>query len=60
MITVVDRANDRIIQKITKPDGKLIRYQVVDKAGDSNAVKVFSNLQPARAAIGKTNGGKLN
>lgn len=59
MITVVDRANGLTVQKVTKPSGKLIRYQVApEKAGDAFAVKVFATLESARAAIGKTNGGK--
>lgn len=59
MITVVDRANGLAVQKVTKPNGKLIRYQVTpEKAGDANAVKVFATLEAARDAIGKTTGGK--
>ncbi len=59
MITVVDKANGHVVQKITKPNGKLVRYQLVPAAaGDSAAVRVFASLSAARAAIGKTNGGK--
>jgi hypothetical protein len=48
------------VQKVTKPDGKLVRYQVAPiPAGDTEAVKVFMTLEMARAAIGKTNGGKV-
>ncbi len=59
MITVVDKANGMTVQKVTKPNGRLVRYQLVPAvAGDSASVKVFASLSAARAAIGKTNGGK--
>lgn len=54
MIQVVDRTEKYEVQKITKPDGKLIRYQTVELPhGNSDAVKVFVTLESARAAIGK-------
>lgn len=60
MITVVDKGNDLIVQKITGTDHKLIRYQVIpaDKIGDYEAVKPAHSLVAARAMIGKTQGGK--
>ncbi len=60
MITIVDKVDGFEIQKITKPDGKLVRYQVVQlPAGDSEQVRVFMALEMARAAIGKTKSGKV-
>lgn len=60
MIIVVDKANGQTVQKVTKPDGRLVRYQVVpaEHIGDAQVIKVFTSLAAARAAIGKTNGGK--
>ena len=60
MITIVDHNNTHSVQKVTKPDGKLVRYQVAPiPAGDTDSVKVFMTLEMARAAIGKTNGGRV-
>ena len=60
MITIVDHNKTHSVQKVTKPDGKLVRYQVAPiPAGDTEAVKVFMTLEMARAAIGKTNGGRM-
>jgi hypothetical protein len=59
MITVVDKANGHVVQKVTKPDGKLVRYQLVPEiAGDSASVKVFATLTSARAALSGFIGGK--
>jgi hypothetical protein len=47
------------VQKVTKPNGALVRYQVVTNGiFDANQTKVFVNLESARAAIGKTVSGK--
>jgi hypothetical protein len=60
MIVNVDKHNDLIVQKVTKPDGKLVRYQVLQQGiYDSSRIKVFMTLESARHAIGKTNGGQL-
>lgn len=59
MITVVDRNGDKVVQKVTKPNGNLVRYQVVTNGVyDAEQTKVFVNLESARIAIGKTAGGQ--
>lgn len=59
MITTVDRNNGYVVQKVTKPDGKLVRYQVKpEDVFDSEQVLVCANLTLARAAIGKTHTGQ--
>lgn len=59
MIVVVDRANGLIVQKVTKPNGNLVRYQVKPEGiFDAEQTKVFATLESARAAIGKSVGGK--
>lgn len=59
MITVVDRNNGLVVQKVTKPNGALVRYQVKpDGIFDADQVKVHVTLESARAAIGKNAGGK--
>lgn len=60
MITTVDKNGIHEVQKITKPNGKLVRYQATPiPAGDYGLVKVFISLEDARAFIGKTTGGKV-
>ncbi len=60
MITLVDRTEKYEIQKVTKPNRKLIRYQVVELPhGNTEAVKVFVNLESARHAIGKSVTGQV-
>ena len=60
MITRVDGVEGYEIQKVTKPNGQVLRYQVVAlPAGNADAVKVFVNLKSARAAIGKGNNGRI-
>lgn len=61
MITTVDRTNHFVVQKVSKPNGETIRYQIVpiSSIGDSSAVAVVPTLAEARAAIGKSQGGKL-
>lgn len=59
MITVVDRGNGYVVQKVTKPNGNLVRYQVAPEGVfDAEAIKVFVTLESSRAAIGKTANGK--
>lgn len=59
MITIVDRGNGITIQKVTKPNGKLVRYQTVPEGTfDAEQVKVFVTLESARATISKTVSGK--
>lgn len=59
MITIVDKgetaSGPAVVQKISKPNGKLVRYQVVTLANVGNAaeIKVFMTLQDARIFIGK-------
>ncbi len=58
MITVVDRNDTHVVQKVTKPNGVLVRYQVViNGVYDAEQVKPFVNLESARAFIGKANNG---
>lgn len=60
MITVVDRSNGLVVQKVSKPDGKIVRYQICAEAnlGDFSQVVAYSTLAEARAAVGKSQGGK--
>lgn len=60
-ITVVDKTAHFVVQKVSKPNGETIRYQVlpISSIGDSSAVMVLSSLAEARATIGKSQGGKL-
>lgn len=61
MITIVDHHNGVVVQKITKPSGKLVRYQTVpENVGDASAVKVFISLADARQSIGKSPSGKVD
>lgn len=59
MIVIVDRCDAAIVQKIISPKGNTIRYQVVREPGNYESVTVCSTLAAARAAIGKTVGGKI-
>lgn len=52
MITVVDRAGDVVVQKVTKPDGTVLRYQY-GKPGDFQLMAFAPTLEEARTAIGK-------
>lgn len=54
MLTIIDRANGHVIQKVTKPNGNLIRFQFMPEngMGDTEQVKVASTLTEARNAIG--------
>lgn len=64
MITVVDRNAGQIVQKVTKPNGAVLRYQTAPESvlkgeGDATLVKVYVSLADARQAIGKTVSGKV-
>lgn len=54
MITVVDRANGHVIQKVTNTHtGKLLRYQTVpDGVYDASQSKEYPTLVEARDSIG--------
>lgn len=60
MITVVDRANGFVVQKVSKPNGETVRYQVCleQHIGDSSQVLAYMSLAEARATLGKGKGGK--
>lgn len=59
MITIVDRNDSHIVQKVVQPK-KAPRYQVVPKdgLGDTAKVTVRSTLSEARALIGKGPSGR--
>lgn len=54
MIRNIEVNNGVVIQKITRSDGSLIRYQTVAQSslGDSMAVKTWDTLAAARAEAG--------
>lgn len=60
MITIVDRSDSAVIQKITSPKGNTVRYQVVPNSsvGDASAIVVANTLVAARCLIGKGPNGK--
>lgn len=50
MIRIIDRKDDKVVQKVVSPQGKLLRYQYgVPGKGMTQA----SSLAECRAAIGK-------
>ena len=51
MIVIVDRRENKIVQKVTKPDGTLIAYQS-GIPGDEATMERFPTLTEARAAVG--------
>ena len=55
MIVIVDRYNGKAVQKVTKPNGALVRYQVVseDTIGNTGEIGVFVTLESARKHIGR-------
>ena len=50
MIRILDRLDDKVVQKVVTPKGDLIRYQY-GKPGES--MTAVSTLAEARVAIGK-------
>jgi hypothetical protein len=52
MIRIIDRAENVVVQKVTKPDGSLVRYQY-GVPGDASTFKAAGSLTEARIAIGK-------
>lgn len=59
MIVTVDSSGIHEVQKVTKPNGALLRYQVTPiPAGDAGCVHVFATLESARVFIGKSADGK--
>ncbi len=52
MITQVDRNGDVVVQKVTTPDGTVLRYQC-GIPGDAEKMIPYSSLTEARIAIGK-------
>ena len=53
MIRILDRNDDKVVQKVITPKGDLIRYQY-GKPGES--MTAVSTLAEARKAIGKVKG----
>ena len=56
MLRVIDRRDGILLQKVSTPDGKLIRFQLVHEnaLGDASQVKPFTTLSAARQAGGVT------
>ncbi len=54
MLRTIEQHNGFVIQKITKADGSLVRYQVCPQAflGDSRVVQAHATLEAARKAAG--------
>lgn len=55
MIRILDRLDDKVVQKVVTPKGDLIRYQY---GIPGNPMTEVSTLAEARKAIGKTTQGK--
>lgn len=53
MIRILDRLDDKVVQKVVTPKGDLIRYQY-GKPGES--MTAVSTLAAARVGIGKVKG----
>jgi hypothetical protein len=56
MIRQVDKRDGYIIQKVVKPNGKVVAYQIMPVGminGDATHIRAFATLQAAREAIGK-------
>jgi hypothetical protein len=51
MIIQVDRRDNKVVQKVTKPDGTVIAYQS-GVPGDFTMMERFTTLTEARAAVG--------
>jgi hypothetical protein len=54
MLRTIDRHNGVALQKVTTPNGKLLRFQLVHEAalGNTEAVRHFQSLSAARQAGG--------
>ena len=52
MIRTIDRAAEKVVQKVFKPDGTFLRYQA-GIPGDSSTFTFVNTLAEARKAIGK-------
>ena len=50
MIRIIDRVEEKVVQKIVSPSGKLLRYQY---GIPGKGMTECSTLSEARAAIGK-------
>ena len=48
MIKIIDRFDGKVIQKVTKPSGELLRYQVVEP-GNGASCHEFKTLTEARS-----------
>ncbi len=51
MIKQIDRRENKVVQKVTKPDGTVIAYQS-GVPGDEATMERFTTLVEARAAVG--------
>ena len=51
MIRTIEKYGDRVIQKVLKPNGEVIRYQA-GKPGDALSITICSTLTAARQALG--------
>ena len=59
MIRVIDRAGNKSVQKVTKPDGSLVRYQtVVENNGVITVLNDHDTLLAARRDIGRVERGQ--
>jgi len=54
MIRILDRHNDKVVQKIVTPKGEFLRYQY---GIPGNPMTAVSTLAEARVAIGKSSRG---
>jgi hypothetical protein len=60
MLTIIDRGHGLVVQKVTKPNGVLVRYQTVPESGilGPEYIGLHPTLAEARRAIGKGPDGK--
>lgn len=50
MITEINRVGDMVVQRVSKPDGSLVRWQY-GKPGDAASFKQVSSIEEGRKAI---------
>lgn len=51
MLRTIENYGEKVIQKVCKPNGTVIRYQA-GKPGDAMSMTICSSLSEARASIG--------
>lgn len=50
MIRIIDKRENKVVQKVTKPDGELVAYQA-GIPGDTTTMQRFTTLQAAREFV---------